>query len=892
MWARIRSLVHGLAWRSRVERDLDDELTFHLDARVEELVTRSNLSPQEARRLARLEFGSVEKYKEASRHARGLRLVDAVRGDLRYSLRQLRKYPIFTASAALTLALGIGPNAIVATIVSSVFRPLPVPDAHQIAVLATTLPGNSRIWQRLAYSDYQDYRRSSAAFADMAAWDLNPVGLTHDGRTDRVVATVVSGNYFSTLGLGPAAGRLILPSDGELGGTEPIVVLGHSYWTRRFGGSASIVGQAVRIDGRSFTVVGIAPEHFHGTFTLVSSDAFLPLELFQSKGRLSNRDVLSVRVIARLKPQMGLGQARASIETVASQLERDHPTTNAGRRVRVYSERLARPEPQNESQGIVLAVLFLMLVGAVLLIACTNVLGLFIARGLGRGREMAIRTALGASRWDLVRLCLVEALVIGLLGAIAGALAGFAAARGFSTMAATPGFPLFLDLRVDWGTLAYLTVLLVVSTLLIGLLPAMRASRVDPRNDLSGSGAPTRYRRRQLVRKALSAAQMAGSVVMLVVCGLFIRSLQSLEAVALGFDATRVLLATTDPHAVGFDAGRARAFYESIDAALEALPGVESVASSVFVPFGSGNSTPYIAADGQPPPSSTAGILADRHFVTGDYFHTIGTPVLRGRTFTDRDTTGSQKVAIVNEALAGRLWPGENPLGKRLRASVEPDSPLEVIGVVRDARYRRAEIGGAAVPRYFVSVDQFDSPTRTVHVRARTASAETLAATVTATIRRLDPAVPVFDVYTLERQVSDSGTGFGGAKSAAMVTGFLGLLALLLALVGTYGVLSFTVRSRTREIGIRMALGFEPRRVFRMLLRETWTIALFGLAIGLALSIVLGRAMEGFLFGVAPHDPVTLLTVIIVMGAVSTLVGVLPARRAARVNPIDTLRYE
>ncbi len=565
MWPRIRSLARGLGSRSSVEREVDDELRFHLDARVDDLVARRNLSPEEARRLARLEFGSIEKYKEESREARGLRLVDALRADLRYSVRQLRKYPVFSAAAVLTIALGIGPNAAMGTIVSSVFRPLPVADPYQMTVLATTLPGSSRVWQCLAYPDFQDYKASSAAFSDMAAWDLNPVGLTADGQTDRLMATVVSGSYFSTLRLEPAAGRLILPSDGELGGTEPIVVLSHSYWSRRFGASPSVIGREVRLDGRAFTVVGIAPENFHGTFTLLSSDAYLPLELFESKARLSNRDVLSVRVIARLTPQISLGRARALIETVAKRLAQDHPTTNAGRRVRVYSERLARPEPQNESQGVVLAAVFLTLVGAILLIACANVLGLFLARGLGRGREMAIRAALGASRWDLIRLCLVETLIIGLLGASAGAVAGVATARGLASIAVTPGFPLFLDVRFDWATLVYLAVLLIVSTLLIGLLPAIRASRVDPRRDLSGSRTSTDGRRRQLMRKGLAAAQMAGSVVLLVVCGLFIRSLHELQSADLGFDATRVLLASTDPAAVGFDAGRARAFYESLD---------------------------------------------------------------------------------------------------------------------------------------------------------------------------------------------------------------------------------------------------------------------------------------------------------------------------------------
>jgi len=884
---RLRSLFRS----HRVEQELTEELQYHLERLIADRIA-AGASPDAARYAALREMGAMEQRKEECRDARGLRLIEAIRGDVRYSVRQLGKYPVFTAAAVLTIAVGIGPNATMATIISSVFRPLPVADADRLAVLATTISGNPRIWQRVAYPDLQDYWASETPFSDMAAWDLSPVGLTVEGTTDRLMATAISGNYFSTLGLNPAAGRLILLSDGELGGTQPIAVLSHSYWSRRFGASTSIVGREVRIDGRPFTVVGVAPEDFHGTFALLSSELYVPLELFQSQARLSNRDVLAVRVVARLKSGVVLDQARASIEAVAKRLEADHPATNSGRRIRVYWERLARPEPQNASQAPALAGLFLMLVGAILLIACANVLGLFLAKGLGRGREMAIRRALGASRSDLVRLCVVEALVIAFVGAAGGAIAGVVLARTLASVVATPGFPLFLDFQLDWMTVSYLGILMVVSTLLIGLLPALRASRVDPRSDLSEGKTSTEGRRRQLIRKGLSAAQIAGSVVLLVVCGLFIRSVQSLQSVDLGFDEDRVLLASTDPGAVGYDANRARAFYQSVDTAVEALPEVESAAASAFVPFGNGNSTPYIAAEGQPPPSSTTGFLADRHFVTGDYFRAIGTPLLHGRTFSTVDTKGSPKVAVVNEALAVRLWPGENPLGRRFRSSSEPDLPLEVVGVVRNARYRRGEIGGPAVPRFFVSLDQFDVLARTFHVRSRTPTVGTLTSSVTEMIRRLDSAVLVYDVYTLERQINDSGGGFGGVKGAAVITGVLGLLALSLALVGTYGVLSFTVRARTREIGIRMAFGLTPGRVFRLLLRESWRIAVVGVAIGLALSFAAGKLMEGVLFGVVPYDPVTLFTVVILMGGVSTLVGFLPARRASRMNPIETLRYE
>jgi putative ABC transport system permease protein len=865
---RLRSLFRS----RRVEDELAEELQYHLDGLIADHIA-AGASPDDARRAAVRQMGAIEQRKEECRDARGLRLIQAILSDLRYSVRQLRKYPIFTAAAVLTIAVGIGPNVTMATIISSVFRPLAAGDPDRLAVLATTLSGNARIWQRLAYPDLQDYRAGATAFSDMAAWDLHPAGLTVDGRTDRVMATAVSGSYFSTLRLDPSAGRLILPSDGELGGTQPIAVLSHSYWSRNLGASPSAVGREVRIDGRPFTVVGVAPEGFRGTFTLLSSDLYVPLELFQSAARLSNRDVLAVRVIARVKPGVSLEQARASIETVAKRLEGDHPMSNAGRRIRVYWERLARPEPQGASQTPVLAALFLMLVAAVLLIACANVLGLFLARGLGRSREMAIRRALGASRSDLVRLCVVEALVIAVLGASGGA-------------------PLFLDLQLDWMTLGYAGFLLIISTLLIGLLPALRASRVDPRSDLSEGRTSTDGRRRQLLRKGLAAAQLAGSVVLLVVCGLFIRSIQSLQSVDLGFDASRVLLASTDPGAIGYESNRARSFYESLDTAIEALPDVESAAASVFVPFGTGNSAAYIAAEGQPAPSSTSGLLADKHLVTGDYFRTIGTQLRRGRTFSTIDASGAPRVAVVNEALAARLWPGEDALGRRFRTNSEADAPLEVIGVVPNAPYRRGEIGGSAVPRYFVSLDQFDGVNRTLHVRSRRAAAGTLTSSVTETIRRLDSAVPVYDVYTLERQINDSGGGFGAVKGAVLITGVLGLLALTLALVGTYGVLSFTARARTREIGIRMAFGLTPGRVFRMFLRESWNIALFGIAIGLSLSVAAGKLLEQFLFGVMPYDPLTLLSVVMLMGGISSLVGFVPARRASRMNPIETLRYE
>jgi predicted permease len=386
---------------------------------------------------------------------------------------------------------------------------------------------------------------------------------------------------------------------------------------------------------------------------------------------------------------------------------------------------------------------------------------------------------------------------------------------------------------------------------------------------------------------------MAGSVALLVVAGLFIRSVQQMEAIDLGFDTRHVLLISTDPAAVGYDEARTRAYYAGVDARLERLPGVASVATAAFVPFGTGNQTTYVADDSGLPPSSTTGIQSEINFVSSDYFDTIGLSLVGGRTFTASEMSAANQVAIVNEAMARRLWPAKDPIGKRFRSAIHPAMMFTVIGVARDGRYRLSEIGGPVVPRFFLTfAETHADAARTLHIRVRGGPPDSFAAVVQTTMRLVDASVPVFDVYTLDRQVADSSNGFGGAKGAAMVTSILGLLALMLSLVGTYGVLSFSLAERTRDISIRLALGLDPRRVFRTLLQEMWTIAALAIGVGLAVGMLAGRVMAGFLYGVAPHDPRIILMVVLVVLVMATVVGWLPARRASRVDPAETLRSE
>jgi predicted permease len=890
LWLRrITAGLRALLRKKQIECELDDELCAYVEALIDRKIA-DGMSRDAAVRAARAELGSAAAVKDHVRAIGWESVAESVWQDARYACRGLQKAPGFTAAAILTLALGIGPNAAATSVISFLWQPLPVTNPGELTVLATVQSRNPRVFQRLAYADYQDYKHTGGAFQDMAAWDLDQVALTGDGRTDRLVVGIVTGNYFAMLGLGPAAGRLIGTAD-DMAGTPRVVVLGHDYWSRRYGGDLSIVGRQVYVDGRRATVIGIAPKAFQGTFRLVRIDAYLPLRQIVPESRLLNRETLSVRVIGRLRPGLDLGQGQAFLDTEAARLENEYAGTNAGRRVRLYSQRLTLVEPEMGNQALIVMAFVMVVVGAVLGIACANVLGLFLARAVQRHREMALRAALGATRSRLVRTGLAEAVLIGLAGTAVGAAVGFVVARRIVAYAAVPGFPIYLDLALDWRVFGYITLLLAASTLLVGLVPALHASGVDPRAGLTEGRTATLGRTKQRMRSALATAQVAGSVALLVMCGLFVRSVSALEAVHLGYDANQILLAATDPSALGYDEARSRAFYESVTGALETLPGVTRVAQSIFVPFGNSNSTAQINAEGTPRPTNLSGVFADRHTVSSDYFQAMGTAILRGHSFVRTDVAGALPVAVINQAMAARLWPGEDAVGKRFEETPGSSSPVTVIGVVADAWYRREELGGTTRPRYFLSLDQFFEHKRVLHVRLDSARPAT-PADIQRAIRGIDPAVPIDDVFMLDYQVSFGSAGFGGTRGLAYLTGVLGLLGLLLALVGTYGVLSVFVTERRREIGIRMALGATRTDVLHAVLWQSTALTLTGVVLGLALAAGLASLVRGMFFGVRPIDPATFAAVAVAFVVVVALASLLPARLATQIDPLDALRAE
>jgi predicted permease len=889
--SRLRDTLRRLGRRSAVDRDLDDELRAYVEAAAE-AHRASGLSANDASRAARADLGSLAAIKDRVHDVGWESWLERLWLDVRFAARGLRKSPGFTLAAVATVALGIAPNTVVGAVVDYLFAPLPVARPDDLVVLATARADETRVRQRLAYLDVEDYRSRSNVFEDLAAWDLDEVSVVSDTAAENVLASDVSGNYFGMLGLRPAAGRLLAPDDDAIGGPR-VVVLGHDYWTARFNADPSVIGRVVQVNGVPATIVGVAPRGFDGTFRLARPEVYLPLSVRVTASRRADRDDLSVRVIGRLRPGVSVRQAQAAVDVQARQLERAYPETNAGRRTRVYAQRLAASDPQIATSTIALAVFLLLLVLVVLLVACGNVLGLFLARGIGRRRDLAIRAALGASRAQLVRICLTEAALIAVAGGLLGGAGGWLVARDLSAAATngSPGFPLYVNLIFSWRLCAFLVALMGLTIVVVGTWPAWNASRADPRSDLD-EGRTTNTRAKHRLQSIRVCGQMAVSVALLVVAGLFVRSVEGLESVDLGFNPQPILLATVTAPSPARDAATTAAFFRDATDAIDALPGVAGVAEAESVPFGNSGSTNGVARDDEPSPRVRSRVKADREVVSANYFEAIGTVLVAGRTFATSDDDHAPRVAIVNEAMARRLWPDGEALGRRFRDAERPDTLVTVIGVVADARYRLDEITGAAHPRYFLSMDQMRPSTRVMFVRAAAGTPDRLAGDVRRAIHRLAPTAAVSDIATLDAQVRFGSNGFGGAHALRSVTTILGGCALVLALIGAYGVLALAVGQRVREIGIRLALGAGRPRVVGSVIGQWARLTGVGLIVGLAIAAGVGRTLEGWLFGVTPLDPWTLTMVTVGVALVSLLAVIVPLRRALAVDPLIVLRAE
>jgi predicted permease len=812
--------------------------------------------------------------------------------DVRYGFRMLARSPGFTAVAVVSLALGIGVNTAIFSLFNAVLiRPVPVVGEQ-----------SRLVWLRApsSYPDYQDYREQARGFEGMAAaTGTRDFSLTRGGEPEMVRGEFVTANYFEVLGVGAQSGRTFLEEEGRE--PAPVVVLSHDLWRTRFGADPALVGRQVTLNGLGFTVVGVAPERFVGTEVGLNRDLWVPLSTEpllnpQVAGRMETgegADILRRRnthwlaVFGRLGAGVTREQAGAELGGIARRVAEaqrgrvDHETL---RRVELLSMS-GGMDPRDQEEALPVAGVVMGVVGIVLLIACANIAGLLVARAAARRRETAIRQALGAGRARLVRQWLTESVLLGLLGGAFGLLLALWA-NDLLLFYAHQTPLAALDLRLDYRVLTFALCVSVGSGVVFGLAPALQASRLDIVTALKTEDALARASsRRSRLRAAFVTAQVTLSVVLLVCAGLFIRSLQSAHTIDPGFRVERALTVPVDLGLLRYGAEEGRGFYRELLARVESQPGVEGASLVRFAQLGFSFAQGQVFAEGRASAVGD-GLSAGFNVVGPRYFRTMNTTLVRGRDFTEADREGAPAVAVVNETLAASLWPGEDPLGKRLSFEGAGGPFLEVVGVARDGKYR--SLGDRPRPYLFRPLMQSYEPRMTLVVRTK-GEPLALAGAVREQLRALDANLPLGEVKTLEEQFELS---LLPARAAAWTLGSFGLLALALAAIGVYGVVSYTVAQRTREIGVRMALGAGRADVLRLVLGEGLSVVGVGLAVGLLLAFAATRLVEGFLYGVGATDPLTFAGVPLVLGAIALVAGYLPARRATRVDPLVALRYE
>ena len=818
--------------------------------------------------------------------------------DLRHSIRLLAKSPGFTLVAVLTLAIGIGVNATVFSVINGLLlRPLPVSHPEQITVLAAQQEG-SQDFQPFSYPDYQDIRRQAEVFSDILAFRVSLVGLNVDGKGEHCVISRVSGNYFSAAGVQPAVGRLILPSEGQTPGADPVVVLGYGYWQRRFGGNGSVIGKQVDMDGHPVTIVGVAPKDFPGFYAFLNMDAYVPLSARAGLGgnapvedTWTHREERSLLLRARLKPGVTLQQAQASLQVIARRLAEQHPDTDKGIRLSVFAERLARPDPDPDASIPKISIAFTILSALVLLVACFNIANILLVRATARQREMAIRSAVGAGWGRLVRQSLTESVLLALLGGTLGLVFGWWASGFLSSIPLGTDLPVQFNFQPDVRVFLFTGLAVLLTAIVVGIIPAIPLAKTDVNHVLrEGSRGSSEGKQRNFMRNTLVVSQLAGSLLLLVVAGLFLRSLGKAEKLYLGFEADHVIDVSLDIHEIGYSETQGKEFYRLAEEKIRALPGVLSVTQAFSVPMGLIGAADVIIADKHPlEPGQVPPEVMD-NLITPTYFDTLRIPIKRGRAFTENDNETAPKVAIVNEAMAKKFWPNEDALGQRFKSKGPQHewAEYEIVGIAQDSRYKQV-VEDPPVPYFYKPLAQEYMSLRNIQVRT-SVRPESLELQIASLIQGLAPGLPVA-VKTMDQDLQGL-NGYLFFKLGAQLSGTLGMLGLVLAMVGVYSVVSYAASQRTHEIGIRMALGAGRRDVLGMVLKSSLLVIALGIGIGTAISFVGAKALGSFLVGVSPSDPLTFFGVIGLLLLVGLTACLVPAYRAARVDPLVALRYE
>lgn len=814
--------------------------------------------------------------------------------DLRYGLRALQKSPWFTAIAIVTLALGMAVNTTIFSVVNGmILRPLPVPHPDEIMTLGMQQEANQGN-QFFSRAYLEDMRQQAAGFSDIFGYRLSLVGVAADGKGEHCIVSRVTSNYFSSLGIKPELGRFILPSEGQAPGSDPIVILGYAYWQKRFGGDRSIIGKQIEVNEHPATIVGITPKEFHGMYSVLEMDAYFPLgaPFFDGDDAVrdwTERNRRNMRVFGRLKPGFSAKQAEASLNVVARRLAEQHPDTDKGMTIRLYPEKIARPDPDPDNAIPAAAVAFTILAALVLLVACFNVANVLLVRATVRQREMAIRAALGARRGRLVRQYLTESFLLALFGGSAGLLLSWWAGGFLSSLPLATDLPFRFDFSPDGRVYTFALGTVLLTAFVVGIIPALRAARTNVTSVLhEGGRGSSDGPRRHIARNILVVAQVGGSMLLLIVAGLFVRSLGKAQNIYLGFEPKNVLNLSVDPSEAGYKEPRGREFYLELEQRLRALPGVVNVTQAFSVPMGYIGAGDLLFVDGHPlqPGQQPPGV--SYNVVTPSYFETMRIPVLRGRGFTIADSEKAARVAVINQAMAKKYWPNEEALGKRFSMKSQTGPFIEVVGIAQDGKYQ--SIIDESTPFYYVPLEQQYMAARTIQVRT-SVPPESLALSIESKIRELAPDVPISQVQTMMQSLNGA-NGFFLVRFGAQLTATVGLLGLVLAVVGVYSVVSYAATQRTQEIGIRMALGAKPGDILKLVLGQGIVIVGIGVVIGLAAAYAGTRAIANMFIGIRASDPVTYASVGALLIAVALLACWVPARRATRVSPLTALRYE
>ena len=880
-------------WGADPIADVDAELEFHVASRTEELV-QEGLSPVDAKRRALTEFGDVAAVRREVRqvertNARRRGIIEGfteIGTEVRHAGRSLRKAPVFVIVVVLTLSLGIGLNSTIFSLVNAyLFRPVRLPNADRLVVIGNTSPLLAQPHE-VPYRDLAAYRALHDVFEDLVGTISYTESLNEGDRAERLWVERTTGNYFSTLRVPLALGHGYTEETSAR--NERVIVLSDEFWRRRFAADSSIVGRVIQVEREPTTVIGVAAPSFGGFAPMIRTDGWIPIDETPAarERRMNDPESDWFNVYGMLRPGVSLGKARTALHERAKRLQREFPKTNKDVLPVLVPETRARPVLAVAGPLPLMATVLLGLTLLVLVVACANVASLLLARSTTKRREYAVRAALGASRWRLTRGAIIETSLLSL----AGALGAFALARWSTTRLAgirlAVDVPLAFDFSPDWRVFAFTLGAALLTTLAAGFLPALRDGRVAPQGALVAGGRSATDRVHQRVRSVLVVAQIAVSVIVLIAAGLFARSMQATENMDLGFTTSHLLMAQFDLSLVHYDSTRARTFERQILERARALPGVRSAAIAARIPFGYSNSAQRVLTD-TPSPDAPDGQLIFMNVVSTDYFRTAGPAIVRGREFTDEDQPASQHVAVINEAMAEALWRGQDPVGKTIRIPNDHEE-LRVVGLARTSQYMF--LGEPPRPFFWTALAQHRRYSAFLEL-ATVPAPESLIPAVTRVARELDPNVPLFDVRSMREHLHNGRAMFAVRMGAVFGLSFA-ILALVLASVGVYGLVSYSVTHRTREIGIRIAVGATAASVVGLILRQGLTLASLGVSLGIVAALGATRLMSSLLFGVASHDPPTFATAAVALVAIALVAAWIPARRAAAMDAVRALRTE